>query len=325
MPSAHTVLGPVPGDDLGAVDAHEHLFLRSPALPGDEFEDLERMTAEAAAVRASGIDTVVDLTPVGLGRDPRKLAELCRRTGLRVILATGYHREAHYPAGHWARRLGADELLDVVLTDLTQGVDERDWQGPRPVLSEVRAGIVKLGASYQVITDAERRWFAAGAEAAQRTGVPVAVHCEIGTAAHEVLDLLGELGVPARRVILAHMDRNPDVELHGQLAERGATLVYDTVGRVKYRPESVLVNLIGRIVDAGHIDRLMLGTDVGRRSMIRAYGGGPGMDVLGREFLPRLTRRIGEERVAHIMRTNPARTLVREAVPNSPSRAASRD
>src|SRR5262249_47906075 len=78
--TVQTVLGPVPTARLGAVDAHEHLFLRTPALPGDEFDDLERMVAEAGTVRAAGIQTIVDLTPIGLGRDPAKLAVLSERS-----------------------------------------------------------------------------------------------------------------------------------------------------------------------------------------------------------------------------------------------------
>lgn len=309
MTSIRTVLGPVPPDRLGAVDAHEHLFLRSVALPGEEFGDLAPMTEEALAVKESGIDTVVELTPVGLGRDPGRLAALSEATGLHVIAATGFHRDAHYPPGHWVYREPDDVLLEVLLTDLRQGMDARDWQGPVPVLTPHRAGIVKLGASYQRITAAERRRLEVGAEAARRTGVPVAVHCEIGTAAPEILDLLDAAGVPPAQVLLAHLDRNPDPGHHAELAGRGAYLIYDTVGRIKYRPDSVLVDLIAAMLDAGHARHLLLGTDVGRRGMLRSYGGGPGMAVLARSFLPRLATRFGQATVDQLTRANPARAL----------------
>ncbi|MGI5289927.1 phosphotriesterase family protein [Nonomuraea polychroma] len=306
MTEVMTVLGPVAASELGYVDAHEHLFLRTPALPGDEFWDEAKSTAEATMVRSSGIDAVVDLTPIGLGRRPAALAKLAADAGLHVVAATGYHRSAHYPAWHWAREVSGDVLLDVVLTDLTIGIDERDWAGPRPAPTTVRAGIVKLGASYQRITAEEDRWFRAGAEAALRTGVPVAVHCETGTAAHEILDRLTGLGLPAPRILLCHTDRNPDLELHRELATRGAYLVYDTVGRIKYGPDSRILDLIEGMAAAGLADHICLGTDAGRRSMLRAYGGGPGMDVLGRVFLPRLERRLGRDMVDVIMRVAPA-------------------
>src|SRR2546426_700071 len=52
--SVVTVLGPVSATSLGVTDSHDHLFLRTPALPGQEFEDLERSSAEVRAARASG-------------------------------------------------------------------------------------------------------------------------------------------------------------------------------------------------------------------------------------------------------------------------------
>jgi 5-phospho-D-xylono-1,4-lactonase len=311
MPVVETVLGPVDAGGLGVVDAHEHVFLHSPALPGEHFEDADLMCAELERVAASGVDTVVDLTTVGLGRRPADLAEISRRSGVAVVLATGYHRDAHYPPGHWVHRESTDVLLEVLLTDLRTGIDTRDWRGPAPRPTTVRAGVVKVGASYQRFTAGERRRIEVGVEAARLTGAAVAAHCEIGTQATEILDLAEAGGLPPDRVALAHMDRNPDPGLHGELAQRGAYVLYDTVGRIKYRPDSDLVALVERLVDAGHSDRLLLGTDVGRRAMLRSYGGGPGMDVLGREFLPRLRHRIGEEPVDAITRANPARFLAR--------------
>lgn len=299
-----TVLGPVDPAGLGAVDAHEHLFLHSAALPGDHFGDVDSMTAEVDTVQAAGIDTIVELTPVGLGRSVTGLAEVSRRTGVHVIAATGYHRDAHYPSGHWVYREPAAVLEEVLLADLTSGIDERDWQGPVPSPSSHRAGIIKLGASYQRASSAERLRLSVGAAAARRTGAPVAVHCEIGTMGPELLDLLAADGVPASRVLLAHLDRNPDPGLHGELAARGAYLMYDTVGRIKYRPDSVLLDLIARMVADGYGDRVLLGTDVGRRSQLRAYGGGPGMAVLGETFVPRLESLIGPDATSAVLRTN---------------------
>lgn len=304
-----TVLGPVGGDALGRVDAHEHLFLRSPILPGEDFQDLDRMVDEGLAVRASGIDTVVDLTPIGLGRRPTATAELSRRTGLHVVLATGIHRKAHYPAGHWVHVVGVDELAELMVTDIRTGIDERDWQGPRPVPTQIRAGIIKLGASYHVVYDVERRWFEAGTLAATRTGVPVAVHAEVGTAAHEILDLLEQGGVPPRRVMLAHLDRNLDPVLHAEIASRGAFLGYDTIGRTKYHSDAAVLRLIDEVGSLGHGSQILLGTDVGRRSMLRAYAGGPGMDVLGRTFVPRLRQELGVAVEQATMVDNPRRFL----------------
>ena len=49
-----TVRGLMPASALGVVDAHDHLFMRSLAMPGDEFEDLEPSTEEARAGAPAG-------------------------------------------------------------------------------------------------------------------------------------------------------------------------------------------------------------------------------------------------------------------------------
>jgi phosphotriesterase-related protein len=137
----------------------------------------------------------------------------------------------------------------------------------------------------------------------------VAVHTEVGTAAHDVLDLLEREGVPPDRVMLAHLDRNVDAGLHVELARRGAYLGYDTVGRTKYHGDATVLRLVADVAAAGHAEQVLLGTDVGRRSMLRAYGGGPGMDVLGRVFLPRLRRELGADLERALMTDNPRRFL----------------
>jgi 5-phospho-D-xylono-1,4-lactonase len=312
MRAVQTVLGPVAPAELGPTDAHEHLFLRTPALPGEAFTELEPMVAEASAVRAAGARAVADLTPIGCGRDPVRLRQLAERTGLHVIAATGFHRDAHYPAGHWVHTEPEEVLADLLVADLLDGMDERDWQGPRPRPGPARAGVVKLGASYQTLTASERRRLAAGALAAARTGAPVVVHCELGTMGPELLDLLAGHGVPPARVALAHLDHNPDPGLHAELAERGAFLMYDGAGKVKYHPDSLLIELIARMAEGGRAGSLLLGGDVARRGNLRAYGGGPGMAHLFAVLLPRLRKALGAELVERLVVANPARAFAFE-------------
>ncbi|MDQ3691972.1 MAG: aryldialkylphosphatase [Chloroflexota bacterium] len=314
MPDAQvmTVTGLLPAPALGVVDAHDHLFLRSPALPGDEFEDLERSTAEAIDGRASGIGAIVDMTPIGLGRRPDLLRAVSERAGMPIIAATGYHRDAHYPAGHWVYGADVDTLAERIISDLELGMSPNDWTDAAATADPARAGAVKAGASYHHASDAERRRLEAAAIGSQRAGVPILVHTEIGTFGHGIVDILERHGVAPHRIILAHLDRNPDAELHAEIAARGVRLEYDTMGRTKYRPDSELLDLIEAVVDAGHLDRLLLGQDLGRRSSLRAYGGGPGLRYLMETFVPRLRRRIGVDAVESILVANPARAFALE-------------
>ena len=286
------MLGPIPAAELGVTDAHDHLFLRSPALPGQDFDNVEKAVEEVAG---SDLETIVEVTPIGLGRNPAGMREVSERTGVHIVAATGYHRDAHYPPDHWVHTATVEQLAERIVADLRDGMDGE----------AARAGVIKTGASYQRITQSEGRRLIAAAVASKETGAPILVHTEIGTMGHEIVDLLTREGVAPDSIILAHLDRNPDLELHCEIADRGVWLEYDTVGRIKYRPDSQLLDLIA----GGRQDRMMLGLDLGQRDYFRAFGGGPGLGYLMKRFVPRLRKRIGDDAVRSILVENPSRAF----------------
>jgi len=287
-----TVLGDIEPSALGPCDAHEHLFLDTPAQPGEEFLDRDKAVEEARSLKAAGAESVVDWTPIGLGRDLDGLARVARETGLHVIAATGLHRDAHYTPDDPLRTARVDDLAVRFVAELRE-----------------RCGIIKAGASYHHVTPFEEKAFAAAATAHGETGAPVCVHTQHGTLGLSLVERLEQLGVPPSAVILAHVDRNPDAGEHGETAATGATLQLDGPGRTKYWPDSTIIRLIADLADAGHADRLLLGGDTGRRGMLRAYGGGPGLDYVFARFKPRLERELGAELSGRIFVANPARAF----------------
>jgi predicted metal-dependent phosphotriesterase family hydrolase len=135
------------------------------------------------------------------------------------------------------------------------------------------------------------------------------VHTEHGTMGLALVQRLQNLGVPPTSVVLAHLDRNPDAGEHAETAAAGAFLQLDGPGRTKYWPDSTVLQLIADLAERGHAASLLLGGDTGRRGMLRAYGGGPGMDYLFARFKPRLERELGEVLSQQIFVENPARAF----------------
>jgi len=287
-----TVLGDIDPADLGACDAHEHLFLDTPAQPGEEFLDVDKAIEEATTLVEAGGRSLVDWTPIGLGRDIDGLAAVARATGLHVVAATGLHRDAHYTGDDPLRGAAADVLAERFVEELSG-----------------RCGIVKVGASYHHLTPFEATAFDAAAAAHVRTGAPVCVHTQHGTMGLAIVQRLSALGVAPTSVVLAHVDRNPDAGEHAETAATGAALQLDGPGRTKYWPDSTILRLIADLADAGHADRLLLGGDTGRRNMLRAYGGGPGLDYVFARFRPRLEHELGQELSERIFVANPARVF----------------
>jgi phosphotriesterase-related protein len=287
-----TVRGDIAPSELGWTDAHEHLFFTTPIQPGDDFADHDRAITEAQTFVDSGGNALVDWTPIGLGRDPDGLLRVAEATGLHIVAATGVHRDAHYADDHPLRRETADALAERFVTDVTTG-------GPQ-------SGVIKVGASYHRLERFEQTAFEAAAAAHARTGVPVCVHCEHGTMGLGIVERLAAAGVPPTSVVLAHLDRNPDASEHAETGATGAWLQLDGPGRVKYWPDSTILQLIADLEARGLGDQLLLGGDTGRRSMMRAYGGGPGLDYLFARFKPRLERELGSELSRQIFVANPA-------------------
>ncbi|MCW5645955.1 MAG: hypothetical protein KIT23_01735 [Sphingopyxis sp.] len=319
--TVQTVLGPVPAESLGRVDYHDHLFQVSPLLPGDDLDDEAASSAEAASLRASGFETLLDVTPVGLGRRPEAVARISAATGLTVVASTGLHRQAHYPADDPLRQLDVATRTAVFLRELTVGqlADDAELRAGRtvdeltiaraPGGEPILAGLIKTGIDYWRISAFERSTLEAAAAAHRPTDAPIVVHLEYCTAAHELLDLLASEGVLASRVVLAHADRDPDPELHLELIARGAYLGYDGMARPKGDSEAVLLKLTEDVVAGGGVHRLLLGADVARGSRYLAYGGMPGLEYLGRRYVPRLRRRLGDAAMERILVANPAELL----------------
>ncbi|MEU5090538.1 phosphotriesterase [Streptomyces sp. NPDC021356] len=297
MSAVRTVLGDIRPGELGVTDAHDHLFLRSPRLAGQELDDVPAARAELAAFRAAGGNAVVQWTPYGLGRRAAHLPDLSRAAGVHVVCATGLHQDVHYDEDTLAGLRGG--LAEVFVTELTEGIGT----------SGVRAGLVKVAGAFHAL-DAHARWtMAAAAEAHHATGSPVAVHLEMGTAALDVLDLLcGELEVPPHRVILGHLNRFPDPVLHQQAARSGCYLAFDGPSRAHHATDWHMPDAVRALAEAGHGERLLLGGDTvvaGARSV----DGGPGMPYLLRRVRPRLAAGLGEEVAGRVLRDNPARAF----------------
>jgi predicted metal-dependent phosphotriesterase family hydrolase len=286
-----TIRGDIAPEELGPCDAHEHLFLVTPAQPGDEYSDVSKAIEEATALRAAGAQALVDWTPIGLGRDLDGLRAVSEATGLHIVAATGLHRDVHYAPEDPVRGQAVEALAARFVADLEQ------------------CGIIKVGAGYHAISPFEAKAFAAAAAAHGEVGAPVCVHTEHGTMGLAIVERLRDLGVPPERVVLAHVDRNPDPGEHAETAATGAWLQLDGPGRTKYWPDSTILGLISDLAERGYADRLLLGGDTGRRSMLRAYGGGPGLDYVFGRFKPRLERELGQELSDRIFVANPARAF----------------
>jgi predicted metal-dependent phosphotriesterase family hydrolase len=307
--AVRTVLGDIPATELGVCDAHDHLFFRSPQLPGQELDDPDAAAQELRAFRELGGRAVVQWSPFGTGRRTDALPQVSRDADVHIIAATGLHQAAHCAPGVPERVL--HRLTDLFVAELTEGV--RRNEDPDGPAEPVRAGLIKVAGAFHGLDAHARQVMTAAAEAHHATGAPIAVHHELGTAPLDVLDLLcGQLAVPPTSVILGHLNRSPDLRVQREAAESGAFLAFDGPSRANHATDWRLFDSLVTLAASGHADQVLIGADTTTAAARAATGGGPGMPFLLRVLRPRIARELGEE-VAHaFFVANPARAFAVE-------------
>jgi len=298
-----TVCGDIPPAALGITYTHEHLITHPPASVTDP--DL-RMDSVAAAIREVGYfhqaggRALVEMTPRDYGRDPLALREIALATGVHVIGATGWHK--HKFCHPWVEARSIEALADEMVQDLTAGMAD----------TGVRAGLIKAASSLNVITPAEEKVFRAAARAHRATGALISTHTEMGTLALEQIALLKAEGVPPERVLIGHLDHKPELEYLRAVAQTGANLGFDQIGKEKYLPDSQRIELILALVAEGYGSQLVLAGDLARQSYWPAYGPGrgPGLTYLLWRFVPWLHERgVSRAQVKTLLVETPARLL----------------
>ena len=313
MSVARTVLGDVEVSTLGRVDTHDHLMITAGPLvdrePAVLLADVDDAIAEARGFRDAGGGTIVDALPAGCGRDPQALRDISRATGVHVIATTGFYRSLAYPSAHWVRSAGVEELVAALMGEVVDGMDRGDFRKPAIAPTGIRPGVLKVATSLDGIDRLERRLLHAVALAHRRSGLPVLTHAEQGTFGSGQLDLLDDAGVASTKVMVGHLDRLPDIAAHRALARRGAFLGYDGLAREQRRPYAPVAAVIRQLVDEGFSRQLLLGGDVGRRSM-RSSMGGPGIAGVLTTMGPALVASgVAREAVEDMLVANAARFL----------------
>ena len=311
--SVRTVLGDIAQVDLGMTYVHEHLIIDSPLVierwPHIHLPDVDAAVRELEPCVAAGVGAIVDAMPAASGRDPVRLAEISRRSGVHVIACTGLHTSKYYEGQPWTVDESPEALAGRFIADVIEGIDRFDYLGPVVERTPQRAGILKVAVLEDAPTRRDVRVFAAAAITHVATGVPILTHCEGGIGAMAQVELLERLGVPLERVVISHTDKVSDRSYHRDLLETGVYLEYDQALRQGGRAAEGTGRLVATMVEEGFVDRMMLSADGARRDLWSVYGG-LGLAWLATRFVEILGGLGVDDEAIHAMFVkNPARFL----------------
>jgi len=297
MSFARTVLGDIPTGEMGIVYAHEHLVIHGGRpieyQPDFDLADVDKTVAELAPAQALGLRTVVDAMPCDAGRDVIMLADIAKASGVNVIAPSGLHHERYYHDRHWSVRLSADEIADLFVADIEEGIDELDYNGPIVKRTPHKAGVMKIAGSDGGLTPRDEVVFAAAGQAQRRTGCPILTHCEHGTGALEQVEFLVEHGTDPAHIVLSHTDKIVDRGYMRDIAATGARVEYDQHMRAKEGQPNGTLQLLGWAAEDGLLDHITIGLDAARQKYWTQYGGWPGWAYLLGEWSDRMRAEIG--------------------------------
>ncbi|MSQ39475.1 MAG: phosphotriesterase [Chloroflexi bacterium] len=300
-----TVLGPVAPGDLGFTLPHEHTkcslwWIENRWDYWELIGDEPRINEELAAFKALGGGTLVDVTPIGIGRDLARLARLSQATGLHIVAGAGWYRQAYYPAEARIDRRSIDDLADEIVQEFVDG--------------PVRPGIIgEIGTDKPWVTAQEERVFRAAARAALRTGASVTTHAVQSDVGLAQLTILEDEGLDPARIVIGHCDSHPRIEHWREIVRRGAHVEADFLG-MSFTPleragEPKVVELISTLLNEGFEKQILLSQDVCHDSQLASYGGN-GYTYLQKSFLPRLVGAgVNVATIETITVENPARLL----------------
>ena len=304
--SIQTVLGPIEPADLGVTLMHEHTLVDAWEWGGrlgydSTVDDEELLVEELAFYRDAGGSALVDVTPIGLRRDPSGMRRLAQATGLHIIMGCGWYRERVYPS--YIHELSTNALAEMLVMELEEGVE-----------GGIRPGIIgEIGTERFHVTPAEEKVFRAAARAQRATGATVTTHTtHFGDLAHEQMDILLEEGVPPERIVIGHLGERRGVKGELAIAERGVYVEIDHVGRpasAGTQPEWRRARNVAELVQAGYLDRVLISMDICANSLLH-WNGGHGFDYLLTTFVPLLREEgLTDEQIRIILVDNPIRVL----------------
>lgn len=250
-----TVGGPIDGGSLGFTLAHEHVLIGAGGLDEnfpfifDYERTRERIIGELKEARAGGIDTIIELTTIDLGRNVKLYADVSRASGMNIIATTGFW--LNIPLIF--RDRDPDFFAHIYLHEIEHGVAG----------TGIKPGIIKASSDAEGVTPEAEAALRGAARAHRATGVPISTHqWAPGRVGARQVEILRDEGIDMSRVCIGHSADTTDVDYLTELLEHGVYLSMDRYPGRDERPDWRTRNAtVKALIDRGFAQKLMLGHD----------------------------------------------------------------
>jgi phosphotriesterase-related protein len=259
--TVETVRGPVEAERLGRTLPHEHIFILGHEMVanfnhrwGRPWWDEELGVADAVTklrrVRDAGIETLVDPTAVGLGRDIARIKRINEQVDLNIVVCTGVYAFMELP--QFLRYRTVEALAELFVHELTEGIAD----------TGVKAAFIKLAVEEHGLVGDVPRILEAVAAASVETGAPVMVHTNAAARSGIVaLEALTAAGVAPGKLVIAHVGDSNDLDYIHRLAASGAFLGWDRFNIEHFNPDANRIETVCTVLAEGHVDQIHFSHD----------------------------------------------------------------
>jgi phosphotriesterase-related protein len=262
VPHLNTARGAIDTTDLGVTLMHEHVFVLSPEITdnypevwGDEAKREADAVARLNELKSRGVDSIVDLTVIGLGRYIPRIARIAAATDINIVVATGVYTYNDVPMYFHFTGPGTalgEPMVDMFIRDIEHGIAD----------TGVKAAILKCATDEPGVTPGVERVLRAVAEAHRHTGVPISTHTHAATRRGvEQQGIFADEGVDLTRVVIGHSGDTTDLDYLEELIGNGSYIGMDRFGADVFLPFEERVNTVAAMCGRGHADKMVLSHD----------------------------------------------------------------
>ena len=341
-----TVLGPIDPTQLGITMAHEHLvvdvecnFIMPEEATAKSMIDMkvsqdnirdttkywttmkdnthlynEKKTIEEVyKYRLAGGNSIVDVTSIGIGRDPLALARISRATDLNIVMGGSYYVPLSYPKDMDSKT--EDSIHEGIVQDIESGVGK----------TGIKTGVIGEIGNHFPMSNNEAKVLRASARAQLETGAPILIHPGFHKDSPKAImkTLLGT-GANPENTIVGHLAITFDLNTILELAQSGCYLEFDTFG-IEWTSMSAAqstddtgytvpsdnerLDMLESLIDAGYEDRILLAQDNFIKIQMTEFGGKGYAHIL-ENIVPRMKSRNWPDSVIDkILINNPSRAF----------------
>lgn len=256
----NTVLGPISEEELGITLMHEHIVVD---IKGADREEREYTTEEVVEyvlpylkeVKDKGCQTIVEATPLGLGRDLDVLIECSKKSGLNIITCTGAWDGGDVKGlsvPKIIKESEIDEIADIWTKEFEEGIEG----------ASIKPGYIKLALGDEgQIFPLQEKILRAGARTSKKTGMIIQCHIWEALSVPTAIKILEEENLPYDRFIWVHADGQMDMEKILELGKKGIWLQFDGIATTENYQK--YVPALKKLEEENLIAQLLFGQDSG--------------------------------------------------------------